>query len=172
MTALRPGWWTSPAFVSAADRCGTLRRMPQPPQTPPVDPDGRLVTATDPAAVMPLLVDALNAAPHRTLSIVLVDDLGPYCAVTDPDSAVIYLDARCTPGEMRATIAHELVHIACPDCGEEEVESRAARQLVPLADAVAARPGDLAAVAERLGVDAALVRARARDMSHPRWAAS
>jgi hypothetical protein len=146
--------------------------MSLPSPSSPAGPADRTVTATDPAAVMPLLVDALNAAPERTISLVLVDDLGPHCAITNLNRAVIYLDARCTPGELRATIAHELVHIACPDCDEEEVESRAARQLVPLADAVTAQPGDLRAVAERLGVDAALVRARARDTGHPRRAAS
>lgn len=128
------------------------RRAPQPP--PP---------AHDP--VLPLFLDVLRDRGHVTF--VLADLPADRCGMVELDKAVVVLDGRNTEAQHRATIAHELHHLACPDCPEHEVEEMTAEILVPIADALAAAAtagADLTQVAARLGVDPQLVRARIRSI--------
>lgn len=111
----------------------------------------------------PILAALLQAlATHRRITFVLAD-LDDHCGKANLDSAVVYLADANTIGEMRATVLHELMHLICPECPEDEVEAQAAEMLVPLAAALAAQAcGDFAGAAEMLVVDSALVRARLR----------
>lgn len=117
-------------------------------------------------SLMPVFLDALRA--HRQITFALADDLGPHCGLTNLDDAVVFLSAANTDGEMLATIGHELHHLACQDCPDDEIEYMTAEVLVPLPDALAAITGDVARVAARLGVDTALVRARIRTLPEQR----
>lgn len=112
-------------------------------------------------ALLTTLLDALRARQQITL--VLVPDLGPYCGRTNLHDGVVFLDGRNSDAAQHATLTHELIHLACPECPEDDVERQAAELLVPLPDALAAQAdGDLRAVAARLRVDEQLVRARLR----------
>lgn len=109
------------------------------------------------------LIQALRSRGQITL--VLAPDLGPSCGITDLHDSVVFLDARNSDGAMLATLVHELIHLICPSCPDEDVEAQTAELLVPLPDALAARAsGDLAALACRLGVDEQLIRARLRTL--------
>ena len=106
-----------------------------------------------------MLIGALEQ--RRILTLVLADNLDGRCGLTNKSDAVVFLDRHNTPGEMRATLSHELMHLLQPGWSEEKVESIVAEMLVPLKSALAARAHDAYdEVAERLGVDAQLVRAR------------
>lgn len=107
------------------------------------------------------LLDALRARQQITL--VLVPDLGPHCGLTDLHDGVVFLDGRDDDARQHATLTHELIHLTCPECPEDDVERQAAERLVPLSDALAAQTsGRYDEVARRLHVDAQLVRARVR----------
>ena len=113
-------------------------------------------------AVLSALLDALRT--YRTLTFVLADDLGERCGITNLDAGTVFLHADNDDGEMAATIQHELLHLTCPECPEEEIEYLAAERLVPLGDALsAAASGEWAATAAALGVDVQLLKARLRD---------
>lgn len=129
-----------------------------PNMTFPPDPADR-----DP--LLPVFMEALAAQRNRSITFVLVDNLGQ-CGLTNLDAGVVYLSAQNSYGEMRSTIAHELYHLLCPDdCTEDDIEARAAELLVPLSEALAAQArGDMVAAAEQLGVDTALLRARLRGL--------
>lgn len=115
-----------------------------------------------PDPMLPLFLDVLRE--QRYVTFVLADDLGDHCGLLDREHHVVFLDARNSVGVQRATIGHELHHMACPDSPEDQIEAMTAALLVPLTDALTVRAGaDLAEVADRLGVDPALVRARLRD---------
>lgn len=118
----------------------------------------------DPDPLLPLFLEVLRARGH--VSFVLTD-LGDRCGMVELDKSIIVLDAANTTAAMRATICHELLHLHCDDCPEEEIEDMTAGILVPLADALAAAAdagADLTRVAARLGVDEQLVRARLRSI--------
>lgn len=104
----------------------------------------------------------IGALEQRTiLTLVLADGLDGRCGLTNKADAVVFLDRHNTPGEMRATLGHELMHLLQPDWSEEKVESIVAEMLVPLPAALSAsRQGNFEDVATALGVDAQLVRAR------------
>ena len=130
--------------------------------TPP--PPGSL---PGPDPVFPLFLDVLRK--HGRVSFVLADDLDGRCGMVNFDQAVIVLDAGNDCGAMRSTIAHELGHLDCPECPDDEIEQMTAERLVPLTDALAAAHAADSAdmirhVANRLGVDTQLVRARIRDI--------
>lgn len=119
------------------------------------------MTPPAPDPLLPVLINVLRE--RRRLTFVLEDDLAGHCGLTNLEDGVVYLEAANTFGEMRATIGHELHHLLDPDSPEHEVEQLTAELLVPLPHALAAEAnGDLAAVAEQLGVDTQLVRARLR----------
>lgn len=112
-------------------------------------------------SLLPTLLAALRARQQITL--VLAPDLGRRCGVTDLHDSVVFLDARNDDGAMHATLVHELLHLVCPDCPDDEVEAQTAEALVPLDEALTARAtGDIAGVAARLRVDEQLIRARLR----------
>lgn len=112
-----------------------------------------------PDPVIPVLLDVLEE--RRTVTLVLADDLDGRCGFTDKHDAVIFLDRSNTLGEHRSTLVHELLHLAKPELAEDKVEALTAELLVPLPDAMAAvTDADLCTVADSLGVDAQLVRAR------------
>lgn len=114
-----------------------------------------------PDPILPVFLDALET--HRRITFVLADDLGDHCGLTNLHEGVVFLHGANTLGEMRATITHELHHLACPDSDEHEVEEMTALLLVPLPEALAAQArGDLSGCADRLMVDTALIRARLR----------
>jgi Zn-dependent peptidase ImmA (M78 family) len=116
--------------------------------------------------VLPLFLDVLRDRGH--VSFVLAD-LDNRCGMVELDKSVIVLDASNTVAEMRSTICHELLHLHCDECPEDEVEEMTAGILVPLQDALAAAAeagADIAQVAARLGVDEQLVRARLRSIPH------
>lgn len=118
------------------------------------------MTAPD-NTLLPTLLAALRAREQITL--VLAPDLGRRCGVTDLHDSVVFLDARNDDGAMHATLVHELLHLVCPECPDDDIEAQTAERLVPLADALAARDtGDIAGAAARLQVDEQLVRARLR----------
>lgn len=120
-----------------------------PPEPPPL------------VSILPIFLRALRA--RRRLTFVLADNLGSKHGLVNYETAVVLLDARNTDGEMRATVAHELLHLIDPTRGEEEVEAETARMLVPLEAAMAARAtGEFVRVADELLVDPALVRTRLR----------
>lgn len=118
-----------------------------------------------PDPVLPVFVEALRSRGTITFALA---DLGKHAGLVDIDGGVVFLDRGNSLGEMRATIAHELHHLNCPDCPEDEVEQMTAELLVPLHDALVAQApgGDLQRIAARLGVDAKLVRARVRGLTH------
>lgn len=114
---------------------------------------------SSPDPVLPMLIGALEQ--RRILTLVLADDLNGRCGLTNKTDAVVFLDRHNTPGEMRATIIHELMHLLQPGWPEEKVEAIVAEMLVPLPAALTARRhGSFEDVAARLGVDAQLVQAR------------
>lgn len=112
----------------------------------------------------PLLHILIGALERRTMvTLVLADDLDGRCGLTNKTDGVVFLDRHNTLGEMRATLAHELMHLLQPSWSEEKVEATVSEILVPLPAALAAqRHGTYEEVARRLGVDAQLVRARLR----------
>lgn len=112
--------------------------------------------AKSPDPMLPVLLDVLEE--RRTITLVLADDLDGRCGLTDKIDATIFLDRGNTLGEHRATLVHELLHLARPDLSDEKIEALAAEILVPLASAMASV--DVQAVADTLGVDPQLVRAR------------
>lgn len=112
-----------------------------------------------PDPVLPVLLDVLEE--RRTITLVLADDLDGRCGFTDKQDSVIFLDRANTLGEHRSTLVHELLHLARPELAEDKIEALTAELLVPLPDALAAvTHADLHAVADSLGVDAQLVKAR------------
>lgn len=120
------------------------------------------MTASD-NSLLPTLLAALRAQGQITL--VLAPDLGRRCGITNLHDSVVFLDARNDDGAMHATLVHELIHLVCPECPDDEVEAQTAELLVPLADALAAQAtGDIAGAAARLRVDKQLIRARLRGM--------
>lgn len=119
------------------------------------------MTSAPDHTLLTTLLDALRARQQITL--VLVPDLGRFCGRTDMHDGVVFLDGRNSDGQQHATLTHELIHLSCPDCPEDDVERQAAERLVPLPDALAARAtGTEEELAARLRVDAQLVRARVR----------
>lgn len=122
------------------------------------NPDG-----VDP--LLPLFLDVLRARGHVTF--MLSESIGDHCGLAELDQSVIVLNERNDTATQRATICHELLHLDCGECPEDQVEQMAAEILVPLHDALAARAhtgANLATVAARLGVDPQLVRARIRSL--------
>jgi hypothetical protein len=118
-----------------------------------------ILPVTSPDPVLPMLIGALEQ--RRILTLVLADNLDGRCGLTNKSDAVVFLDRHNTPGEMRATLTHELMHLLQPDWPEEKVESIVAEMLVPLPAALSAhRHGNFDDIATTLGVDAQLVRAR------------
>lgn len=111
-----------------------------------------------PDPILPALLEVLGE--RRTLTLVLTDLQG--CSgLTDRHQAVIFLDHSNSFGEQRATLLHELLHLARPDMTDPQIEALTAEMLVPLQDVIHAQtPDEESAAAERLGVDAQLVRAR------------
>jgi hypothetical protein len=112
--------------------------------------------AKSPDPMLPVLLDVLEG--RRTITLVLADDLDGRYGLTDKVDGTIFLDRGNTLGEHRATLVHELLHLARPDLSDEKIEALAAEMLVPLASAMASV--DVQAVADTLGVDPQLVRAR------------
>jgi hypothetical protein len=115
--------------------------------------------------VMLLLIEALER--HIAVTIVMADDLGdengrPRSGLTDKQSATIFLRRDNAAGEQRATAAHELLHLICPELPEHTIESMAARLLVP-DDFADADVLDVQAIADELCVDPQLVLTRIRD---------
>lgn len=136
------------------------RRSPALPTAAPADtPAG--IASTDP--LFPLFLEVLRRKGHVTF---LIADLGDDCGLVNKDRSAIVLDSGNDQAAMRATVAHELQHLACPDLPDEEIERMAAEMLVPLPDALSAAQvrGGVRAVAERLGVDPQLVAARIRSI--------
>lgn len=110
----------------------------------------------------PLFLDVLRA--HGTVTFLLADLAGRH-GLVELDKAIIALDRGNTAPEMRATIAHELHHLECPDCSDDDVEAMTAELLVPLPAALAAAGGaDPDTIAANLFVDPKLVRARLRSL--------
>ena len=112
--------------------------------------------AKSPDPMLPVLLDVLEE--RRTITLVLADDLKGRCGLTDKKDGTIFLDRGNTLGEHRATLVHELLHLARPDLSDQKIEALTAEMLVPLTSAMGS--ADLQAVADTLGVDAQLVRAR------------
>lgn len=112
--------------------------------------------AKSPDPMLPVLLDVLEE--RRTITLVLADDLNGRCGITDKIDATIFLDRGNTLGEHRATLVHELLHLARPNLSDQKIEALAAEMLVPLTSAM--ESADVHAIAEALGVDAQLVRAR------------
>lgn len=129
----------------------------------PEDSTDMTPTPPSPDPVLPIFIEALRS--RRAITFALAD-LGNRAGLVDLQTGTVFLSADCSLGEFRATIAHELHHLNCPECPEDEVEQMTAELLVPLHDALIAQArGDLAEVAERLGVDVKLVRARMRGIA-------
>lgn len=112
--------------------------------------------AKSPDPMLPVLLDVLEE--RRTITLVLADDLNGRYGLTDKTDATIFLDRGNTLGEHRATLVHELLHLARPDLSDQKIEALTAEMLVPLSSAMASADADT--IAEALGVDAQLVRAR------------
>lgn len=130
---------------------------------PPLPPPSRSPgSAPDP--LWPLFLDVLRHRGHVTF---MVADLGEACGIVNLDRSVIVLDRRNDQAVMRSTVGHELEHLDCPDCPEAEIEQMTAELLVPLPEALAAAQLTVGvhAVADRLGVDPQLVRARIRSVT-------
>lgn len=112
--------------------------------------------------VLGMLCDVVSR--HGTLTVALAEParIGDRCGVVDRVNAIVLLNAGHKHGKRRATLLHELLHLACPDCDDDEVEDRTAATLVPLRDAAAVARGveDPEKVARRLDVDPQLVRQR------------
>lgn len=118
---------------------------------------------SSPEPLFGLLLAALRE--HRIITFVIADLGGDRCGLVDRQDNVIFLEGSNTDGAMRATVAHELHHLVCPECPEDEIEAMTAEMLVPLSDALAAQTGaDVDQIAARLVVDPALVRARMGDL--------
>lgn len=111
----------------------------------------------------------LHSLPGVTVRVAHLGDCWGYY---DPDTHVIWLDARLSQAEMRSTLAHEALHAARGDepCvspwheakQERLVDGLAARRLIALdalADALAWAENEWE-VAEVLWVDVATVRTR------------
>lgn len=113
--------------------------------------------------LLPLFLDVLRTRGHITF--VLAEDLGERCGLAELDRSVVVLNGRNDTATQRATICHELLHLDCGECPEDEVEQLAAEILVPLPAALSAIAGaDIDQVAAVLGVDRQLVRARMRSL--------
>lgn len=113
--------------------------------------------------LLPLFLDVLRTRGHVTF--VLAEDLGERCGLAELDRSVVVLNGRNDIATHRATICHELLHLDCDECPEDEVEQMAAEILVPLPAALSAIAGaDIDQVAAVLGVDRQLVRARMRSV--------
>lgn len=118
---------------------------------------------SSPESLFGLLLAALRE--HRIITFVVADLGGDRCGLVDRQDNVIFLEETNTDGAMRATVAHELHHLVCPQCPEDEIEAMTAEMLVPLSDALAAQAGaDVDQIAARLVVDPALIRARMGDL--------
>lgn len=118
-----------------------------------------------PDPLLPIFTAALRA--RRQLTFILAPSLGRHCGLTNIDDAVIFLDESNTPGETRATIGHELLHLVHPDLAEHHIEGLTAEALIPRHAALAAhRTGRHAEWARRLGVDTQLLRRRIRGLPH------
>ncbi len=106
-----------------------------------------------------LWFDLLHA---RGCMIVVLAGLQDRAAQTNLHTGVVQVDRRLTPTQVRASLVHEWEHLADPDCHDDhEIELRAATRLIPAHDALAVAAGaDPVAVASRLGVDVAMLRAR------------
>lgn len=123
-------------------------------------PDGLDPPPSTTDDVLGMLCDVVSR--HGTLTVALTDQIGDRCGAVDRVNAVVLLNSGHQHGKRRATLFHELLHLTCPDCDDDEVEDRTAAALVPLRDAAAVVRGaeDPAQVASRLDVDAQLVRQR------------
>lgn len=141
------------------------------PEPPPRRSPGTPTTSAAPDVMWPLFLDVLRKRGHVTF---MLADLADQCGRVYFDHSVVVLDRANDPAAMRSTTAHELQHLDCPDCDEDEIEDRTARLLVPLPAALAAAQihGGARAVADRLGVDPQLVHARIRSIAADGDAAS
>lgn len=138
-----------------------------PPKRSPA-PSAELPTGPAADPLFPLFLEVLRRKGHVTF---LLAELGDRCGIVNKDRSVVVLDTGNDEAAMRATVAHEMHHLTCPECPDEEIEQMTAELLVPLPDAMAAQMQGVRSVAERLGVDPQLVAARIRTIIADRDAA-
>lgn len=112
--------------------------------------------------VLGTICDILADIGQVTVALADPDRIGHRCGVADRERGVVLLNAAHGFGKRRATLLHELLHLACPDCDDDEVEQATAAALVPTREATAVVLGtaDVEQVAARVDVDPQLVRAR------------
>lgn len=142
---------------TAFDRPRSVGMRPSPDESRQVPPSR--CTYSD--ALFDILNDALKK--HRRITFALTGELINTCGITNLEHAVVFLSDANSQATMRATVAHELIHLLCQDCPDEEVEAMAAEALVPLPAALEAlASGSMSEVAARVGVDEQMMRARVR----------